>query len=711
MKKSFLHTQWLMVAVVCLLPCVVTAQTRKTQVKEQTFTKWFPNVELSDDVTLKTNIYYDADDNEVRHGAASVKHSRNLNYNGVVGKLTYTASGNYVDGVLNGAVNISMLESFSRPKSVSFTTILVANYANGVPTGTWKIEEIATMGAQKETYSLVITYGADGVIRTLKSSNGNRDVVFNADSTFSGTYKGEKYIHNILVSKFRRINGNHTELDEDAKKILNAYNNGEITKDDLINYGYLMMSAGNDLSDDLYASSDSYLDDIGLGIFKNKYRYRELCPEVYYIPRELARVKLTPTTKIFDILQQPDYQKKNIRSWEDVIEYDISNNYVEDLAHYGRYYFDNSTRDSVLQYINTIITNIEYREQLLSVLREKKDSVNTLSEQYSYLRDEQQTFQKVYDAVRWYETPDTTTIKNTIQIADVVLDICHTTTKFYTDVTTYLQKVKEVSPQMYQFYSEKFAAYNDTCKNCTTLSNFTNYHSRIQSYRTEFDAFRDVISLLQTMGDNQTAIEAYSKNKVVADVVKLYKQVEKNDAPEMNNDVFVMQKNVANFVNQQKQFIDIIHSRITIVENDAKIAQLAGKTYADVLKAYDAVRKQQDISVSLPLSGSCSRLQDILTMQADCESFIAERAKIYNLDIEIKEAGKDYKNISKVYTTYIKGADMAWSKDVSIEKLRSIQDTQHIFLKSLQSANVSEKDTAIKNTKDKGIDNILKIIN
>lgn len=53
MKKSFLHTQWLMVAVVCLLPCVVTAQTRKTQVKEQTFTKWFPNVELSDDVTLK----------------------------------------------------------------------------------------------------------------------------------------------------------------------------------------------------------------------------------------------------------------------------------------------------------------------------------------------------------------------------------------------------------------------------------------------------------------------------------------------------------------------------------------------------------------------------------------------------------------------------------------------------------------------------------
>lgn len=711
MKKIFLHTQWQIVTVVCLLPCVAIAQTRKTQVKEQTFTKWFPNVELSDDVTLRTNIYYDADDNEVRHGAANIKHSRDIKYNGVVGKLGYTASGNYVGGVLNGAVNILMLESFSRPKSVSFTTSLVANYANGIPTGIWKIEEVAAMGTRKETYSLVITYGANGVIRTLKSSNGNRDIVFNADSTFSGTYKGEKYVHNILVSKFRRINGNHTELDDDAKKILDAYNNGEITKDDLINYGYLMMSAGNDLSDDLYASSDSYLDDIGLGMFKNKYRYRELCPEVYYIPRELARVKLTPTANVLEILQQPDYQKKNIRSWEDVVEYDVSNNYVEDLAHYGRYYFDNSTQDTILQYINSIIANIEHREQLLSVLREKKDSVNALSEQYSYLRDEQQTFQKVYDAVQWNETPDTTTIKNTIQIADVVLDICHTTTKFYTDVTAYLQKVKEASPQMYQFYSKKFAAYNDTCKNCTTMNDFTDYRSRIQSYRTEFDAFKDVISLLQTMGDNQTAIDAYSKNKVVADVVKLYKQMEENNAPEMDDNVFVMQKNVANFVNLQKQFLDIIHSRITIVENDAKIAKLAGKTYADVLKAYDAVRKQQDISVSLPLSESFSRLQNILTMQADCELFITERAKIYNLDTEIEEAGKEYKNISKVYTTYIKGADMAWSKDVSIEKLRSIQDTQHIFLKVLQSSNVSEKDAAIKNTKDKGIDNVLKIIN
>ncbi len=104
------------------------AQSKKTHPTSFSFTLRFPESNLADNIKVNCNAYYDEEDNDIYHGPFSVNHVRNINQNGVVGKLEYSASGNYVDGELDGALNISVKQIFTRPRQGSYTRTLSASY-------------------------------------------------------------------------------------------------------------------------------------------------------------------------------------------------------------------------------------------------------------------------------------------------------------------------------------------------------------------------------------------------------------------------------------------------------------------------------------------------------------------------------------------------------------------------------------------------------
>mgnify|MGYP006974624612 FL=1 len=73
---------------------------------------------------------------------------------------------------MDGALNITIGETFSRPYTVSMKKTLVASYKNGVPTGKWTATEVGTMGDEKENYSITANY-EDGEITALSTSKGS----------------------------------------------------------------------------------------------------------------------------------------------------------------------------------------------------------------------------------------------------------------------------------------------------------------------------------------------------------------------------------------------------------------------------------------------------------------------------------------------------------------------------------------------------------
>ena len=58
----------------------------------------------------------------------------------------------------------------------------------------------------------------------------------------------------------------------------------------------------------------------------------------------------------------------------------------------------------------------------------------------------------------------------------------------------------------------------------------------------------------------------------------------------------------------------------------------------------------------------------------------------------------------------MKGLDVSWTTEVSLQKLLDIQDTQKTFINALNSSAVHDLDNKIKNSKDKSLDNILNIL-
>ena len=221
-------------------------------------------------------------------------------------------------------------------------------------------------------------------------------------------------------------------------------------------------------------------------------------------------------------------------------------------------------------------------------------------------------------------------------------------------------------------------------------------------------AYLNMLNAIDIRDKNKRKIQD-DPDKACKDVISWYKKNEKNFDQSLSGSTSDITKKTIALVNFQNTTLKFMEKRKYISKQNELITMNAGEFAKDVDKAYQAYAKKHDISITADTVESFKRLQQLSTIQDSCLAFIAQRKLIADNDAQIIEKGKNCKNITKAYSTYMKSADLAWTPDLNCgDKLRKVIDIQNQFLTAVKSSNAAELDAKIKNLKDKSLENVLK---
>ncbi|MBQ1874273.1 MAG: hypothetical protein II144_01085, partial [Paludibacteraceae bacterium] len=222
MKKHFI------LFACAVLSMSLFAQSKKTEPVSFSFTMNFESG-YSVDVRVKTSAYYDENDEKAYHGAFTASGSENVNNNGVTGKFSYSASGTYKDGYLDGPIKITKNEYVAnRRASAKIDASLSGAYKDGVPVGTWTISYGgSSTGEGKATLNYTLTFkdgevasvvNNDGVNVRLEPTEGkDKDVHY---FLISGTVEKTTFKKGYDATDFKRITSEWSKLDDDARAAL-----------------------------------------------------------------------------------------------------------------------------------------------------------------------------------------------------------------------------------------------------------------------------------------------------------------------------------------------------------------------------------------------------------------------------------------------------------------------------------------------------------
>ena len=216
-----------------LTPMCAFAQNATEQRNEQMRVEWEDLDEYGEWISYNVPIYYDNDNNVIKHGSVRINYKKDLTAR--VGQkciIAYSVSGNYVNGKLNGVLSV---EEGITLAAGSLKTKGTLSFANGVPVGTWTFSEIASQGNKSETRTCSITIKDDLLV---SYNDGEDNFKLNDDGTFSGVLNGNVYKKSINTSKFVRKTGERTKPDETAQSMINALIAGTMSESDLITKGF-----------------------------------------------------------------------------------------------------------------------------------------------------------------------------------------------------------------------------------------------------------------------------------------------------------------------------------------------------------------------------------------------------------------------------------------------------------------------------------------
>ena len=134
----------------------------------------------------------------------------------------------------------------------------------------------------------------------------------------------------------------------------------------------------------------------------------------------------------------------------------------------------------------------------------------------------------------------------------------------------------------------------------------------------------------------------------------------------------------------------------------------ASATIPDVNKAYTKYFKSRKLiwEVGQPEINLANERE----MMSCCVAFCIERDKIAKNHQKIQEGYAKYKNILKTYNTIFKGLNLTWNPGDNTDKLIEVESIQDTFIRAMSTENLTEKDNAVKNNKDKSLNAILNIL-
>ncbi len=695
--------------------------------------------------TLTYSYYEGSNGDYVKHGKYSVnasetrpKYWSSTLKEYVTSSTKYSATANFKDGWLDGTLTVTVTntESTASKKGTSISS-LTANFKDGMPHGAWRMTR-TTDG--KKTYSISANF-SNGVLVGSFALNDYLKGQFDDDGFYTGKWIGKNgrseneynFINGVYVALYERKDGkviwSSPENDEE-KELYKKFAERQMTREELEESGYSVeITSANLLGTEgpvfmntiLYEGNDCFgLSTIGGNKTLDRNRPERLVMGQYY------RITKEKDVKVFKAGEFERYAKR--------IENRLKNDFFEDKEQISSakvlwegYRVSQEQKDLLTNMYNQYIQEwrsaklqrIEEEKRLAEQARQKeiekayKDftsiALNKIISVSSNKADMKIFGADIviatdYDKDRTWDALFTSYSPLKDKLGKQLKDFCPATSYKIDSVdvangTVYCTVEKYNKKEGSQYWQTQIV-FNS--KNIDLDKSFI--FNKAVRVRGDWDEIRD----LQQMIENNKNKIIEQAGKDYSDVAKSYNFQHKDYNLKVSDDLMETISRLNNFTKIQHGYMKFIDLRGLVANKHKQIMDKCGKDYADVAKAFSSYLNGYNVAISSDTNESFKRLNDLMTVQDNCANFIDLRKVITENNDNLLN-NKSTKNIVKVYSTYMKSADLAWtSNSNSCDKLQKVIDIQKQFLTATTSSNAAELDQKVKKLKDKSVDNVLK---
>ena len=695
--------------------------------------------------TLTYTYYEGSNGDYVKHGKYSVnasetrpKYWSSTLKEYVTSSTKYSATANFKDGWLDGTLTVTVTntESTASKKGTSISS-LTANFKDGMPHGAWRMTR-TTDG--KKTYSISANF-SNGVLVGSFALNDYLKGQFDDDGFYTGKWIGKNgrseneynFINGVYVALYERKDGkviwSSPENDEE-KELYKKFAERQMTREDLEESGYSVeITSANLLGTEgpvfmntiLYEGNDCFgLSTIGGNKTLDRNRPERLVMGQYY------RITKEKDVKVFKAGEFERYAKR--------IENRLKNDFFEDKEQISSakvlwegYRVSQEQKDLLTNMYNQYIQ--EWRSAKIQRIEEEK----RLAEQAR--QKEIEKAYKDFTSIALNKIISVSSNKADMKIfgADIVIATDYDKDRTWDALFTSYSPLKDkLGKQLKDFCpAASYKIDSVDVANGTVYCTVEKYNKKEGSQywqtqivfnsknidldksfifnkavrvRGDWDEIRD----LQQMIENNKNKIIEQAGKDYSDVAKSYNFQHKDYNLKVSDDLKETISRLNNFTKIQHGYMKFIDLRGLVANKHKQIMDKCGKDYADVAKAFSSYLNGYNVAISSDTNESFKRLNDLMTVQDNCANFIDLRKVITENNDNLLN-NKSTKNIVKVYSTYMKSADLAWtSNSNSCDKLQKVIDIQKQFLTATTSSNATELDQKVKKLKDKSVDNVLK---
>ena len=678
--------------ILAMLPLVCLAQNETTTFQDQ-FTYRFEDSRVPIEVKMSVPGYYDADNNKVYNGAFTASGKENLSGGGAAGTFSYTATGTYVHGKLNGNFTVKHVQYFTSPQKITASGELKAAFDNGVPTGTWTISEVYSGFGESEENQVTVIF-MEGKLKKIKHSDGDY-LTIQEDGTVSCYWNEDVYSHNINSSTYYTPKG-YQDMDDQAWSIVKQYTRGDIDLAGLIKNGYTLSENYETLegiigwvNDELYASSSFDIESLGLRYFYNHFNLLDHLPEkVSFKKYMLTKVNFSSEEKVLSELGDElsfEVNKDKLIA----IKQMVNNNHLNDNI-----FFTDEVKAKALEFIAQKEKEIQRTNELYVQINmlDRQVTANDKTYERTYCR----YMQRIWDSKSFGK--DTTFLIQYINAANMMIDVC----KYHAQCDSLFALIKTTNPVLYKEITTNI--HVPQLYNFQVLETF--YLGDFKKWQSSLDIYEMLNNTYASLKENNVAILAITASYATASVQN-YKSFSTKSIKPLNQSILLNVDLMRDIISKQTTCLAFIEALRTIDSNHTNITDQT-VAFADIAKAYQAYYKALDL-VWTP-DKDLQILRSIQLEQTNCLAFIAERLKVANNNATIMTNAASYKSILKAYQTYMKTVDLTWAPGMQVQKLIDIQTVQDHFVKALNSTAVQDIDTKLKKNKDKTLDGVLNIL-
>ena len=694
-----------------LMNTAVFGQTRTEDLSIDVGLDW---IDISSRYTYSYKV--SSDGTRVPHGPFTITGGENISNYGVSFKASLRASGNAVDGNLNGHVTTSFnMSGGSSRDRMNLTASLSANFADGIPHGRFEAKTVGKIikggSAMDESETYYATYKNGILVGSFY--DGSNKGSFDDSGRLNGVWTSNsndsyEFIKGFLV----RSSTKYDETPFEEKALATSYAQGRTSETGLFDKGYRVETGEWNLGESFYNRiSDDYV------WFWKKgggYDFSQSCNPIEY--SYLEKVVYVDDAEFEKVIA--DIKRSGV--CKDV-RYDdkIGQRYISQQDR--RFYFsshqtslfekedeafrrshaaasivefldldDVNPSDLSVNTINRIINNDTPADQAeeqyaksLASLNKVKELLDLTSPLIKLTSDSQYyvkgvlgyDYRQEKDCVKWSGRFMTVSaMKEYEQVSDLLLNYDPSLFKAREteQVLKAQQKVLDLIPNGVIYgYPDCF-----TPKDIPALKSLLEPFGQISKCTIESvepSKVNDRESIVTCLITSEN--EYYPKQyRARLSFVKVSSTISKLLIGSVNF------KEAVYLIKREN-----LEKLVSVIGDNSKMIGNSG--YEEIINQYDGYINDQELGISSDYIKTENRLEDIIRTQKQCLAFIRQRKLIEAQDAQVREKCK-YKALLKAYKNYIDKApeyqsELTWTSGKTTAYLNAVADMQNGILQAL----------------------------